>query len=244
MDMILLDWTRMGPCYCVAGAVLEQGRWRIVRPLLCKRGYFPPRGAGWSPFYLDGYQRWECFELLGPTPADPEPPHLEDCWVRSLKPYRRFAAPDLRRAILDATIVPAGEPLFGDPLSATRTAAYLAPGLGKRSLATVVVPAAQIRFGAGWRQGQLEPDMRVTLPLPLLGPRTLPVKDHHLLRKVEALSRDLNQRTAALTDLVRRMGECVAVRLGLSRPFQAHGSAPASCWLMADGFFSLVDPQP
>ena len=244
MDMILLDWTRMGPCYCVAGAVLKQGRWWIVRPLLCKRGYFPPRGAGWSPFYLDGYQRWECFELLGLMPADPEPPHLEDCWVRALKPHRRTAPPDLRRAILDATIVPVGEPLFGAPLSATRAAAYLAPGTGQRSLSTVVVPSAQINFGASLRQGELEPDVRATLPLPLLGPRTLPVKDHHLLRKVETLGRDLNQRTQALTALVRGMGGQVVVRLGLSRPFQAHNGGPASCWLMADGFFSLMDPQP
>jgi hypothetical protein len=244
MDMILLDWTRMAPCYCVAGAVLEQGRWRIIRPLLCKRGHFPPRGAGWSPFYLDGYQRWECFELLGPIPADPEPPHMEDCWVRSLKPRHQAAPPDLRRAILDATIVPLGEPLFGAPLSTTRTAAYLLPGMGCRSLATVVIPSAEIRFGAGWRQGGLEPDVRVTLPLPGVGPRTLPVKDHHLLRQVEARSRDLNQRVQELTRLVRCMGDRVAVRLGLSRPFQASAGGPASCWLMADGFFSPVDPQP
>lgn len=234
----------MGPCYCVAGAVLEQGRWWIVRPLLCKRGRFPPRGAGWSPFYLDGYQRWEFFELLGPMSAAPEPPHLEDCWVYGLKPHRRSAPPELRRAVLDATIGLADEPLFGVPLSATRTAAYLPPGVGQRSLATVVVPSAQVRFTAGWRQGGLGPDMRVTLPLPALGPRTLPVKDHHLLRKVETLGQDLNQRSQALTALVRRMGEQVAVRLGLSRPFQAHSSGPASCWLMADGFFSLTDPQP
>ncbi len=244
MDMILLDWTRMGPCYCVAGAVLEQGRWWIVRPLLCKRGRFPPRGAGWSPFYLDGYQRWDFFQLLGPTPADPEPPHLEDCWVHGLKPHRRSAPPDLRRAVLDATIVPAGEPLFGEPLSATRTAAYLPPGVGQRSLATVVVPSAEVRFTAGWRQGGLEPDVRVTLPLPPLGLRTLPVKDHHLLRKVERLEPDMLLRTRALTNLILRMGRQVAVRLGLSRPFQAHGTAPAFCWLMADGFFSLADPQP
>ena len=34
-------------------------------------------------------------------------------------------------------------------------------------------------------------------------------------------------------------------RLGLSRPFQATpGRGEGVCWLMADGFFSLTDPQP
>jgi hypothetical protein len=42
--------------------------------------------------------------------------------------------------------------------------------------------------------------------------------------------------------LVQQMGETVAVRLGLSRPFASQGQPPL-CWLMANGFFSLDDPQ-
>ena len=45
------------------------------------------------------------------------------------------------------------------------------------------------------------------------------------------------------TDAVQQMGDPVAVRLGLSRAFQG-GAGNAACWLMADGFFSLKDPQP
>ena len=49
---------------------------------------------------------------------------------------------------------------------------------------------------------------------------------------------------ATLNTAVMQMGERVAVRLGLSRPFQSDARQPAMCWLMADGFFSLHDPQP
>jgi hypothetical protein len=35
------------------------------------------------------------------------------------------------------------------------------------------------------------------------------------------------------------------VRLGVSRAYSGTpGRAPNVCWLMADGFFSLTDPQP
>lgn len=245
MDLILFDWTRMGRAYCVAGAVFEKGGWRIVRPLLFKPRHYPPCNAGWSPYYLDGYCRWEQFEVIGSLPASLEPPHLEDLWVRALKPRRRLAPPDLRRAILDATIAPPNEPLFGAPLVTNRTAAHLAPGTGQRSLATVVVPTDQITFTAAYRWGALEADVRVTLPIPLLGPRSLPVKDHHLLARAEQLAADLQQRAAHLNQTVRRMGERVAVRLGLTRPFQTQTAAgSAACWLMADSFFSLTDPQP
>ena len=65
MDMILLDWTRMGRSYCLAGAVLEKGDWRIVRPLPMKHRAAPVRNIGWSPFLFDGHARWEIFELIG-----------------------------------------------------------------------------------------------------------------------------------------------------------------------------------
>jgi hypothetical protein len=40
------------------------------------------------------------------------------------------------------------------------------------------------------------------------------------------------------------MGDQVAVRLGLSRAFNSRSGEPGVCWLMADGFFSLTEPQP
>jgi hypothetical protein len=40
------------------------------------------------------------------------------------------------------------------------------------------------------------------------------------------------------------MGPRVVVRLGLSRSFSHAGGNSGRCWLMADGFFSAVDPQP
>ena len=73
MDMILLDWTRMGKTYCVAGVVLDNGRYRVVRPLLAKNRAAPVRNIGWSPWQLDGHARWEVFELIGPDPAEPQP---------------------------------------------------------------------------------------------------------------------------------------------------------------------------
>src|SRR5437868_8860700 len=36
VDMILLDWTRMGRTFCVAGAVVQAGQYRVVRPLLAR----------------------------------------------------------------------------------------------------------------------------------------------------------------------------------------------------------------
>jgi hypothetical protein len=107
------------------------------------------------------------------------------------------------------------------------------------------VPADRISFGASWRTGATAPDFRVTLPVPEMGWRTLPVKDHHLLLHAEASGSGLEERIQALNRAVLQMGPQVAVRLGLSRPFQGgteHGAT--GCWLMADGFFSLTDPQP
>jgi hypothetical protein len=242
--MILVDWTRMGRSYCLSGAVFEDRQWRIVRPLLTKFRDAAVRNVGWSAYLLDGHSRWEILELIGPQPADSGPPHLEDLWVRGMRSRRSFAAPEQRRAILAATIPLADEPLFGFDLLSTRASLYLRPGTGRRSLATLAVPSNQLRFSAAWREGCLEPDIRVELPFPGLGTRWLPVKDHHLLLRVERATGDLEQRVKMLNEGVQQMGEQIAVRLGLSRAFQGRADQPSMCWLMADSFFSLSDPQP
>jgi hypothetical protein len=142
-------------------------------------------------------------------------------------------------------MAPAGRPFYGAPLTATQAAAYLAPGTGERSLAAVTVPVRDITFTAARREGAAEPDYRVTLNLPGLPGRTLPVKDHFLLQRAELASTNLDAQVRALTLAVRQMGEEVVVRLGLSRAFQpTPHRAEGMCWLMADGFFSLTDPQP
>jgi hypothetical protein len=242
--MILLDWTRMGRFYCLAGAVAEDG-FRIVRPLLSRCRDASARNVGWSPYLLDGHSRWELLELVGAEPATPEPPHLEDLWVRTLRPRRCLATPAQRREVLEKTAAKPGEPLFGVPLLTNRSAAYVEAGAGLRSLATLVVPAARICFSASWRAGSPEADVRVTLPVPQLQDRSLPVKDHHLLCRAEQRGSNVNERIEALADAVRQMGELVAVRLGLSRGFKGPPAKPGTvCWLMADGFFSFSDPQP
>src|SRR5438105_4326276 len=157
VDMILLDWTRMGRTYCLAGAVFQDRQWLIVRPLLTKNREGPVRNIGWSPYLMDGHTRWEIMELIGVQPATLEPPHSEDLWVRAMRSRRSSASPEQRRAILAATAALPNEALFGSDLATTRTAAYLEPGKGKRSLATLVVPSSQIRFDAAWREGILEP---------------------------------------------------------------------------------------
>ena len=53
MDMILLDWTRMGKTYCLAGAVVQDGRYRVIRPLLARYHDAPVRNVGWSAYQLD-----------------------------------------------------------------------------------------------------------------------------------------------------------------------------------------------
>src|SRR6516162_3862178 len=111
--MILLDWTRMGHSYCLAGAVFQDKQWRIVRPLPTKFRDAPVRNVGWSPYLMEGHARWEILELIGPQPALPEPPHLEDLWVRALQSRRVSALPEQRRAILAATTLPPKEPIFG-----------------------------------------------------------------------------------------------------------------------------------
>ena len=235
----------MGKLYCLAGALFREGRWHIAWPLPAKSRDGPVRNVGWSPWLLDGHSRWEIFELLGPQPAAPEPPHLEDLWVRALKPLGRLAPVEQRRQILAATLAGSGEPLFGVNLSPSRLAAYLRPGTGLRSLATVVATSEQIVFQVSQRDGVAEPDVRITLRVPGLDGRLLPVKDHHLLSRAEQAAPDLAGQVQVLNRTVRQMGPQVAVRLGLSRPFQLRPDCQAGfCWLMADGFFSLADPQP
>src|SRR5262245_1903746 len=103
MEMVLVDWTRMGRVYCLAGAVADRGGWKLVRPLQTKYRDSPVRNGGWSPYLLDGrHCRWEVFELVGPEPAEPQPPHLEDLWVAAMRSLRRTATPAQRRAILEA----------------------------------------------------------------------------------------------------------------------------------------------
>jgi hypothetical protein len=215
-----------------------------VRPLQVKNRSLPQRKFGWWFRPFEGHTRWEVYELVKPESAEPRPPHVEDVWVVKLRPRGRLATPDQRRAILQATLAKPGEALFGQPLQATRSGAFLQPGVGQRSLATVKVPAASIVFGASRREGAVEPDFRAQLPVPDLGVRSMPVKDHHLLLRAKAAGPDIAQQIAALQAAVGAMGNEVAVRLGLSRPFSSSdGTATATCWLMADGFFSWSDPR-
>lgn len=245
MDLILLDWTRMGQAYCLAGVVAERGGYRAVRPLAARYRDAPVRNVGWSPWLLDGHSRWEVFELVGAEPADLEPPHVEDVWVRSLRPQGRLIPPGQRREVLAATAVAAGTPVFGTPLTLTCGSAYLDPGSGRRSLATLAVPAAGLRFSASQREGVAGVDVRLALHIPPLGDRTLPFKDHHLLARAETASCCPDGQAKALDLAVGQMGERVAVRLGLTRAFEPTACrGRGRCWLMVDGLFSLSNPEP
>jgi hypothetical protein len=243
MEMILLDWTRMNTTYCVAGAITQNGQMRVVRPLWVHHRHAPVRNVGWTPFVMDGHSRWEIFELVGPEPAVFQPPHCEDVWVRDLKPTRRLANRDQRRAVLESTLACPTRHLFGSPLTPTTSSAYLAPGSGERSLTTVVLTADRVRFFATSRPHAGDVDLRVRLGAPGFGGRLLKLKDHFLLRQAEQASVNLNGQLKCVQQAVRRMGERIAVRVGLSRPFAPDGGEPR-CWLMADGFFSFTDPMP
>jgi hypothetical protein len=245
MEFVLLDWTRMGKTYCLAGVVREAKGFRVVRPLLTRGREAPVRHSGWSPWHMDCHSRWEVFELIAAEPATPNPPHVEDVWVRTLRPCRRMADIALRRAILSATMASDGELIFGAPLQATYAAAHLEPGTGTRSLVTIVVSPKQLAFTVSRRQGASDQDVRVNLPVPGVGERYLPVKDHHLLCRATAVASESQALPGALDCLVGEMGDAVAIRLGLSRPFQGGGKTVShACWLMADGFFSLNNPEP
>src|SRR5262249_40853765 len=150
-----------------------------------------------------------------------QPPHLEDVWVRNLRPTTRLLDRARRQAILQATLTPPGDRAFGAPLTTTRTTVYLTPGHGVRSLASVTIAVHQLRFCASQREGALEPDYRVALSLPGLEGRFLCVKDHFLLQRAEAEALHPDGRVEALQRLVGEMGKQVVIRLGLSRPYQA-----------------------
>jgi hypothetical protein len=244
VDVILLDWTRMGRIYCLAGAITQAGQIRIVRPMPGRARNSPIANNGWSPFLMDGHSRWEIFEMIHPVPAGATAPHLEDVWVHSLRPRKRLASPEQRRLILQATLAPPEKPLFGvELLRSLGGASYLDPGTGERSLTTIRVPSAEVQFTALWRDGASEPDYRVRLSLPGHDAGILPMKDHFLLCRAEQQSDNLDARLAFLASAVRQMGEHVYVRLGLSRSFPSASGQPGRCWLMADGFFSCDDPQ-
>lgn len=266
MSFVLLDWTRMGRGYCLAGAVLGGTAVQIVRPLSVRRqragggpggvislirSFFvrdlPPEGdrmVSWPAFLMAGRSRWEVFDLVSPRPATSHGPHLEDTWVRGLRPWHRLATPEQRRTILKATAAPTAEALFGAPLRFAGSRTFVLPGEGERSLSTLLAPVGQIRFRTGQRsQESKQTSIRVDLPLADLELRTLPVTDHHLLSWAEQQAPRAGDQVDALNGVVRQMGETVAVRLGLSRPFASEGKPPV-CWLMANGFFSLAEPQP
>jgi hypothetical protein len=191
---------------------------------------------------MEGHTRWEVFELVGLQEAECQPPHVEDRWVQGLRSKRRLASVPERQKILAATTV--SNNLFGTRLKATRSAAFAEPGTGERSLTTLIVPAKEITFAGSWRSGSPEADVRVRLPIPEVDEGWLAVKDHHLLQRTSPADNKIETHLTALTTAVQGMGEQVAVRLGLSRGFDAAGQGPGRCWLMADGFFSLTDPQP
>jgi hypothetical protein len=245
VEMILLDWTRMGRSYCLAGVTAAADGYRVVRPLPVKYYGAPVANVGWSPFLFDGHARFEVFELVNPQPARHPAPHLEDIWVGGLRPCRRVADARQRQAVLAATKPPPQEPLFGAPLQLTAGAAQLRPGVGARSLATLWVPAGEIVFHGSHRLGSETSDFRVRLGVAGLGERLIPVKDHPLLLRAEQAGAGLDHQVRALRQIIGRMGDPVVVRLGLSRPYQSgvHNQT-GPCWLMADGFFSLSDPQP
>jgi hypothetical protein len=242
--MTLLDWTRMGHAWCLAGIIRQQGQYRVVRPRLASERGAPIANIGWTGGLLHGFCRWGLCEMIDPEPGNSEPPHLEDIWVRQLQPPVRMAAPEERRAILQATMVGTGELLFGAPLILGRVTAHLKPHTGVRSLTSLRVESHEVSFSVSQREGRPELEHRVRLQASQLAGLQLPITDHLLLSRAEQAGPDPQARMAALTEAVRAMGPSVVVRLGLTRPFAPAGQDEGLCWLMADGFFSSHDPQP
>jgi hypothetical protein len=257
MEFVLIDWTRMGKTFCVAGLVAEGGAWRTVRPMpvalrptphigvgtqKTESGSLPsvPRNVGWLPRQLELFARWDILELLDPQPAEVERPHTEDMWVRLLRPTGRSIATERRAALLREMCTQAASPRFGAQLLTTAMSAYLKPGSGDRSLTTIILPSGEISFEASARGGATDVDVRARLNLPGLGTKLVPVKDHHLLRHGELSATDPAGLARVLRETVAAMGPSVAVRLGLSRGFVS-GHGEPRCWLMADGFFPAED---
>jgi outer membrane usher protein FimD/PapC len=85
--------------------------------------------------------------------------------VGGLRPRRILADRTQRRAILQATLAQPGELWFGVALTTTRSAVYLTPQTGQRSL---VVPNHAIHFTVSWREGAPGPDCRASLTVPQL----------------------------------------------------------------------------
>jgi hypothetical protein len=107
------------------------------------------------------------------------------------------------------------------------------------------VPSEEISFSFCRREGSPDSDIRAMLPVPPMGERIVIVKDHHLLKRVEETTHEAAGQITFINRTLQQMGSQVAVRLGLSRAFQGDArQGAAMCWLMADGFFSLHDPQP
>jgi hypothetical protein len=204
-----------------------------------------PVDTDWSPFQLDGHSRWEVFEVIAPEPAPPQAPHLEDAWVISLRSRHGLATSGQRRAVLQATLVPEGQPLFGAALRRDKQKAYLLANEGSRSLTSVAVRQKQIELFVERSAYKPEAVYRVRLHIPELDGLVIPFKDHFLLGRAEQASPTEAGRLRALQQAITQMGETVIVRLGVSRPYvHARSSSLPVCWLMADGFFSLSDPQP
>ena len=65
MEMILVDWTRMGKTFCVAGVVAEGPGWRTVRPLPATGARAGTGGRGGLSGVLDTL-------LYGPKSAPPQ----------------------------------------------------------------------------------------------------------------------------------------------------------------------------
>jgi hypothetical protein len=201
---------------------------------------------GWPAQLMNGRSRWEIFEMVQPVPEHALAPHLEDVWVRSLRPCNSRAAPEVRCAILQAGLAPDNTPIFGVELMWMRSGAqYLSPGTGNRSLATVMVRSAELQFTVDECQGAGESRLQyhVRLNLPRQQSAILAVTDHFLLCQAEQHSPDLDTRRQFLDAAVRAMGERIYVRLGLSRAISFTPDQPGHCWLMADGFFSPDNPQ-
>jgi hypothetical protein len=133
--------------------------------------------------------------------------------------------------------------MFGETLVETRTSAYLLPGTGSHSLATIEVPSHEILFDVLEREGADESDVRARMAIPNVGARWLPVKDHWLLTRIERTAGDrVIDWSKALRDALVQMGPTIAVRVGLSRGFDS-GQGTRRCWLMADGFFAAEEVQ-
>jgi Dual OB-containing domain len=241
VSFILVDWTRMGDHYCLAGFEVH-GDWvRTVRPLQAHLRRDDARGKGWSALSVAGRGRWELFDLVHPQPAASQPPHREDVWVRDLVSTHTFAPPELRQFVLRATDSVTTDGLFGEPLRASRSGRFLDPGRGRRSLTTLLVRADRIRFDHC-------PDttrhaVRVRIGVPGLEDSSLPVTDHHLLLHAERQAPQPRQVVAEAQRRIDGMGSTVAVRFGLSRPYAPGDAGEPVCWLMANGFFSLADPE-